>query len=210
MDKTDRLLDALDHPERLTDDELEKFLADDECLRLLGIADTLAAATAPQPEVDVDAQWKAFADKHRRRSGFFRRVPRKAVAAVAVIAVSLAAVAALVAVKAGIMAPDRAEAPTETLAVTAVAVSDTVAAPAAPSVEAPQSVVFENESLEAIITAMASYYGCSARFADGSPRDLRLYFRWNRAAGLREAVESLNNFERINIQVSPDGNLLIL
>ena len=65
-DKIVRTLDAMEHPENFTKEELDALLSDEECVRicrdLLDSREALARRYATAP--DVEAEWQSF--KHRQ------------------------------------------------------------------------------------------------------------------------------------------------
>ena len=73
---------------------------------------------------------------------------------------------------------------------------------------APETIVFDNEPLETIISGIALHYGYEVLFRDVDSKSLRLYFRWNQELPVEEIVEKLNNFEQIHIAIE-DKNIII-
>lgn len=69
-------------------------------------------------------------------------------------------------------------------------------------------VMFEDEPLETIATAVASAYGLEVRFNDEETSSLHLYYKFDPSLSLDEVVSQLNTFERINIRL--EGNTLII
>jgi hypothetical protein len=60
-------------------------------------------------------------------------------------------------------------------------------------------VVFENVTLENIITRIAAYYQVELEFKSDSSKELRFYFVWNQEEDLDDVVEKLNRFESLCI-----------
>ena len=67
--------------------------------------------------------------------------------------------------------------------------------------KSPETVVFDNETLETILTRIGSYYGYTVTFNNDAAKSLRLYFRWNQALPIEDIAASLNNFEQINLTI---------
>ncbi len=209
MDKIDRLLDALEYPDLYSEKDLEAMLDDTEVREAYNLIVKTKSALTPIPSPDVDAEWATFKKSHpatRRRatlriSSLFSR---NIAASIAICIASLAAVAAVVGVSVNyLLKPKTQTSSDEIVAVSkenAVSTDTVISVEDAPST-APETIVFDNEPLEAIITRIAEYHDCNVTFSSDAPKSLRLYFRWNQAQSLDDVVESLNNFEQINIAV---------
>lgn len=205
MDKIDRLLDAVEHPDLYSEKDMEAMLADPEVKEVYDLLGRTKAALAPIPSPDVDAEWKEFERVHRKNSSrILNLFSRNVAASIAIGIASLAAVAAVVGVSVNYALNQKAETPlAETAAIvkeTVVSNDSTVLSDGVPAV-VPEIIVFDNEPLKTIADRIAEYYGYKAQFSEEAPKTLRLYFRWNQAQTLDEVVESLNNFEQIHISV---------
>lgn len=210
MDKIDRLLDAIEHPDRYSDKEMEAMLADPEVREIYDMLDKTKASLTPISTPDVDSEWETFKNAHpepQKHAGF--RIPnlfsRNIAASIAIGIASLAAVAAVVGVSVNYALNDKnAEVSANEVAIvenTTVTPADTIAAVDEAPATAPEIIVFDNEPLENIAKRIAEYYGFKAEFSTDAPKSLRLYFRWNQAQPLDDVVESLNNFEQIHLTV---------
>lgn len=205
MDKIDRLLDAIEHPDLYSEKDMETMLADPEVKEVYDLLDKTKAALAPIPAPDVDAEWKEFERVHRKNS--FRILDlfsRNVAASIAIGIASLAAVAAVVGVSVNYALNQKPEAPSVDTAVVVkenVVYNDTIVASEEVPAMAPETIIFDNELLETIANRIAEHYGYKVQFSDEAPKTLRLYFRWNQAQSIDEIVESLNNFEQIHISV---------
>lgn len=206
MDKIDKLLDAIEHPDRYSDRELETMLADPEVMEIYQILDKTKASLSPIAAPDVDAEWKAFESAHNKRKfsipNFF---PRNIAATISIGVVSLAALATVVGVSVSHVIDQKTE--TQVAEIAAVTKEDASKNDTVVSIEdtpavAPETIVFDNETFETIVGRIAEYYGCDVEFASDRSKSLRLYFRWNQAHTLGEVVENLNNFEQIHLTLS--------
>lgn len=206
MDKIDRLLDAIEHPDRYSDAELASLLADPEVREVYDLLDKTKSSLTQIPTPDVDSEWENFVGAHKRR--FFRiqnLFSRNIAASIAIGIASLAAVAAVVGVSVNYVLDHKSEPAAAEVAQAqnaTVTPTDTVAAIDDAPFVAPEIIVFDNEPLETIANRIAEYYGCHTEFSSDAPKSLRLYFRWNQALPLDEVVESLNNFEQIHLTVN--------
>lgn len=209
MDKIDRLLDAIEHPDLYSEKEIEAMLADPEVMEVYNLLDKTKATMTPISTPDIDAEWETFKKSHPapgRRTYFhlLNLFTRNIAASIAIGLASLAAVAAVVGVGINYALDKRADEPVSaTVGVVDgdVVANDTITVGEDTPEIAPQTIIFDNEPLETIAARIAGYYDCEVEFTTDAPRSLRLYFRWNQAQTLDEIVESLNNFEQIHISV---------
>lgn len=208
MDKIDRLLDAIEHPDLYSEKEIKALLSDPEVREVYNLLDKTKATLTPISTPDIDAEWNRFSNLHptkqHRTYRIFNLFSRNVAASIAIGIASLAAVAAVVGASISYalnkntdnqiveIVPDTKE---------DVASNDTILIIEQAPAVAPETIVFDNEPLETIINRIAEYYYYNAEFSTDAPKALRLYFRWNQAQTLDEVVESLNNFEQIHIYV---------
>lgn len=204
MDKIDQLLEAMEYPDRYSEKDVEAMLADPEVREVYDLLDKTSATLRPMPDPDVEAEWTAFKRSHNRRGrGLTYWLSRNVAASVAIGLASLATLAAVVA-GVGHVFDKRVDAPSVETGVAdeeCVIPDDVTVVAADTTVLAPEIIVFDNDSLEEIVSRVAGYHGYEVEFSADAPRGLRLHFRWNQAQPLDEVVESLNNFERIHITV---------
>lgn len=211
MDKIDKLLDVIDHPERYSDDEIEAMLADPEVVEVCELLNKTKASLSSILTPDVDAEWAAFERTHKKHSfRIINLMSRNVAASVAIGIASLAAVAAVVGVGVNHVLDKKKGNPITEVAAMAkdkdyAVKNDTITVSEGIPEIAPETIVFDNEPLERIVSSIAEYYGYKAEFSTDSPKSLRLHFRWNQAQTLDEIVESLNNFEQIHISVNDNA-----
>lgn len=208
MDKIDRLLDAIEHPDRYSEKEIDVLLSDPEVREVYNLLDKTRSSLAPIPTPDIDAEWDRFSNSHTakqfRTNRLFNLISRNVAASIAIGLASLAAVAAVVGVSvnhafdknAGTQSVEVAPATKDN-----VLSNDTIVVVEEVPAVAPETIVFDNEPLENIINHIARYYGYKAEYSTDAAKSLRLYFRWNQAQTVDEVVESLDNFEQINLTV---------
>lgn len=208
MDKIDRLLEAIEHPDRYSEKEIEALLSDPEVSEVYNLLDKTKATLSPISTPDIDAEWDRFSNSHPAKQSrsyrIFNLFPRNAAASIAIGIASLAAVAAVVGVSVSYTLKKTAETQiTEAVQVTngSAILGDTIITVEDTPAVAPEAIVFDNEPLETIINYIAEYYGYRTEFSTDAPKSLRLYFRWNQAWSINDVVESLNNFEQIQITV---------
>lgn len=214
MDKLERLLDATAHPERYSKSEIDALLSDPEVKEVFDLLDKTKSSLTPIETPDVDAEWKTFERKHRNstvasRFKIVNLFSRNVAAGIAIAIASFAAVAAVVGVSVNYFSGTKdVTEPTESqaVAVEVMAEPDTIAVLEDIAEIAPQTIVFDNEPLDSIISKITAYYGYKLIFDTDKSRELRLYFRWNQALPIEEVVESLNNFEQLRLTI--DGNTI--
>ena len=218
------LLELQEHPEQLTDEQLQQILADDEMRQLvqqLGIAKRAFKHDALKNDTpDVDAEWEKFAASHseeleildegeRLRVGdgtsgihkprFVLRLATHKIAAsfIGVLLVSGIAFAAIQVVRN--INTSKSQQPTteqviDTKPVTSLP-ADTVKTDTIPT----EPYVFNNVPLDSMLTAIATAHGVGVEFENEAARELRFHFVWKREDSLSRVVEKLNTFEAVNI-----------
>ncbi len=210
MDKIDRLLDAVEHPELYTQAEIDAMLQDPEVKEVFDLLDKTKSSLNPISTPDVENEWKSFVANHSddKFSNSFRYTnifTRKVAASIAICIVSLTAVAALVGI--GVHYFDSKEPKPITTNVKTEAYGvmpqpDSIISVRETVPISTETVVFDNDSLETIISEIATYYGYEVIYYTDKSKALRLYFRWNQALPIEDVVESLNNFEQIHLIIN--------
>ncbi len=227
------LLELQDHPEQLTDEQLQQILADDEMRQLvqqLGFAKRAFKHDALKNDTpDVETEWEKFAASHaeeleildegeRLRVGdgtsgihkprFVLRLATHKIAAsfIGVLLVSGIAFAAIQIVR-NISTPKPQQPTTEQTTdikpVTSLP-ADTVKADTIPV----EPYIFNNVPLDSMLTAIAAAHGVQVEFENEAARELRFHFVWKREDSLSRVVEKLNTFEAVNI-VEEDKTLVV-
>ncbi len=207
MDKIDRLLDATEHPDHYSDKEIEGLLSDPEVREAYDLLDKLRATLSQIQTPDVDAEWDKFSNtprvKRYRAYSISNLFGRNIAASIAISIASLAAVAAVVGLSVN-YAQKQNERPEPTAAAKVEAAADTPSITVQGVEEsheaARETIVFDNEPLEAIVNRIADYYGYKTELSPDA-KTLRLYFRWEPDRSLDEVMESLNNFDQIHLTV---------
>ena len=209
MDKYDLVLDIIEHPEKYAPEQLAEIMSDPETGEIYNLLCKTESAIKAGNAPDVKAEWENFSDKQAVGS---RRTlswtGSRAASIAAIVGTSIAAVAAGIAVTVSVIgqreepiAGEVTVAPSATTVATdaSTARNDTVTVSQAP-------VMFENDTLEKIMSEIAETYGVEVKFNNGDAASLHLYYRLDPSLPLHEVVEQLNTFERINI--SQNGNIL--
>ena len=212
-EKIKRLLDAQEHPEHYTDEELREIIHDARPLAQLKRA--LVEERADDEDINVEKAWKAFSQSHPDSSypHSHQHIPRWLhVAAVFLGCVLLAGVAFAAMTRLGwIRSPFASEKPEVARRAPVTAVSRDTASTAdslAPKQEtkkpAPVVKVFDNATLSDILSAMGQYYGLKVVYRSESAKAIRLHFEWDQAKSIDANIAILNGFQQITITRSGD------
>jgi len=226
MNKTDLLLQMLEHPHDYSAAEWQQILEDDECRELYELMATtrgaLDAARACEQLTDeqIDAEWQRLesdmlkvkrepSDEHPHLRfsfsiGRFRRIAAVFIAALMLSGIALAAIHIV-----RQQAEDKAKTTAQEMPTTAshqpIVPADTVTTDTAAVAE---TVVFDNVSLDSIAKAIAAYHHLPMEIENDEARQLRFFFEWNQKDSLQEVVEKLNMFEHVTMAVE-NGKLMV-
>ena len=226
MNKTDLLLQMLEHPHDYSAAEWQQILEDDECRELYGLIATtrgaLDAAHACEQLTDeqIDAEWQSFemengewkmenSTEHTHSQFSILNFSFERIAAVFIAALMLSGIALAAIHIVRQQAADKAKTTAQEMPTTAshqsVVPADTVTTDTAAVAE---TVVFDNVSLDSIAKDIAAYHHLPIEIENDEARQLRFYFAWNQKDGLQEVVEKLNMFEHVTMVVE-NGKLIV-
>lgn len=211
MDKYELVLDIVEHPEKYTSEQLAEIMSDFEIREIYNLLCKTDSAIEANKEVDVDAEWEDFSEKHSvctRRTFFW--FGSRAASFAAIVGTSIVAVAAGIAVTVAVI-DHKPEPIAENVVVapSAVAVStDTLTTKNDTVMVSLIPIMFENESLEKIMKEVADAYGVEVKFNNKEAALLHLYYKFDPSLPLTKVVEQLNTFEQINIK--QNGNILTI
>ena len=216
------LLELQDHPEQLTDEQLQQILEDDEMHQLvqqLGFAKRAFKHDVIKNDTpDVDAEWEKFAASHAESLDALEEggqkprfasllTPHKIAASfIGVLLASGIAFAAIQIVR-NISTP-KPQLPTTEQATNIEPITslpaDTVKTDTIPT----EPYIFNNVPLDSVLTAIATAHGVGVKFENDAARQLRFHFVWKREDSLTRVVEKLNTFEAVNIGIE-DKTLVV-
>ncbi len=204
MDNLDKLLEAIEHPDRFSDTELHELLSDPETRQLYELLCASRAEAfmkdATPDEAEIDRQWQLFKMERRKKSFFSWISNRKIAAVVAVLIASCSII--VVGVSLNNRLKGNSEKPsTEQIAATQIPedamatqtqqLNDTV-------------IVFEDEKLDKILSVVAPYYNVKVDLKSPSSKDVRLFLKWESTISVDELIEHLNSSDRINLFLKED------
>ncbi|MDE6019319.1 MAG: DUF4974 domain-containing protein [Muribaculaceae bacterium] len=204
MDNLDKLLEAIDHPERYSESELRELLSDPEIRQLYRLMSVSRAEEFLHDAPDtsgVDRQWDRFKAKQRRKSFFSWLYNRKAAAVVAVLIASCSIIVV------GVSLSDRflGKSDGQEIDQTALATELPVEAGGQANLQVNDTViVFEDEKLDKILAEISPYYNVKVDLKYPSSKDVRLFFKWESTTSLPDLIEHLNSFDRINLFLKDD------
>lgn len=216
MDNLDKLLEALDHPEKFSAEEIEKLLSDPEIRDLYEMLATTRSTSFTDSYLDekaVEREWEKLSTQrresvaHASKWRFFRKLAfnRKVAVIITIIVISCSVVA--VGVSLGLKFSGKSEVVNqevdtplnETLLVSTDEVqpllNDT-------------TILFEEEKLEVILDKIAPYYDVKIEHKASQTKDVRLFLRWSSTMPLEDLIDHLNSFDRINLTLN-DSTLII-
>lgn len=217
----ERFLELQEHPEQMTDDELQQFLDNPQMQELMGQM-AFAKRTFKSRELrgeapDVEKEWAKFAATHfeeeetmpRRTSVFSFNSSFQKVAA-CFIGVLLVTGMAFAAIR---IARHSAEKEQESLAQdTHISIpkqeilsADTVKTDTKAVL---QPVVFDNVRLDEMLAQIAAYYHIETVFRNESARQLRFHFVWKHEEGIGRVIRKLDRFESLNIRLE-DNRIIV-
>ncbi|MDO5490392.1 MAG: DUF4974 domain-containing protein [Bacteroidaceae bacterium] len=217
----ERFLVLQEHPEQMTDDELQQFLDNPQMQELteqMAFAKRAFKSREMGNEApDVEKEWAKFAATHfeeeetmpRRTSVFSFNSSFQKVAA-CFIGVLLVTCMAFAAIR---IARHSAEKEQESLAQdTHISIpkqeilsADTVKTDTKAVL---QPVVFDNVRLDEMLAQIAAYYHTETVFRNESARQLRFHFVWKHEEGIGRVIRKLDRFESLDIRLE-DNRIIV-
>lgn len=199
MDKTERIIDMTEHPERYSEDELRKMLIDDdEGSRIYRtIADLNVALSFEETSKSVNKKAGMRLSAHWNKPGFINKTAAVIVAICLISGITYAAVAL-------IHHPSTPEKTETVVPAPSQSPSSPVPDKSASSVRVPIVKTYEDASLATIVSDIAATFDKQQAYRSDKAKTLRLYFRLDTRRGIEKNIEELNTFENINIEIKGD------
>lgn len=202
MNKTDLLLQMMEHPQAYSADEWQQILLDDECRELYTLMSktrsAIDAARAEEQITDqvIDEEWRRFcATTHQaaRHTSRFRKIAASIIGVLIVSGIAFAAI--------HIARQHQEQKATEVADTTAAANSSpfTLHPSLTEDTVAMQPVIYDNIPLEKMLPEIAAHYDVKVTFANEEVRAFRFRFVWNPQQGIEQVVSDLNQFERLRV-----------
>lgn len=217
MDKYDKVLDIVEHPEKYSDGEIETLLQDPEIREIYNIlcdadsalkedgAESVGAGVAD--EMEIEREWNRLDSRRRRAVPWFHVMRRRVAVAGAIVLTSMAAVALGIGIVNSVKhtAPDAAEKMVARVPVATEVRTDRDSTVRIDTVSSKVGTrIYENEPLAKILSDISGYYGLSVEVQNEPSTKLRLYYKWDSTKDAKTVVDQLNNFEKINLTLSDD------
>lgn len=216
------LFDMQEHPEKYTDEQVERLLDDEEVKEFFHeLAMARMAGKKANPK-EVDGAWKEFVQAHHedklamdagKSKGVYRNRMKIAASIVGIIFLSGVALAAIHNGWLGFLASDQTadnKAATEQMATTQALPNDSLRAATAEKKDSldMKPVVFDDAELGTILAQLSGFYHVKVEYVDAGAQHIRLFFNWNKTKTLEQNLEILNAFDRIQIEYI-DGTLMV-
>ena len=218
------LFDMQEHPEKYTDEQVERLLADEEVKEFFHeqAMARMAGKKANPKNVDVDEAWKEFVQAHHedklaidagRAKGAYRNRMKIAASIVGIIFLSGVALAAIHNGWLGGSTSDQTadnKAAKEQMATPQALPNDSLRAATAENKDSRdmKPVVFDDAELGTILAQLSGFYHVKVEYVDVDAQHIRLFFNWNKTKTLEQNLEILNAFDRIQIEYA-DGTLKV-
>ncbi len=197
MDKTEKLLRMIEHPELYSEEQLQEMLSDEECrqlyeaMRLSASAFELVNGEAKVANELKEEEWnKLEATKFPTLSQqYWTKIAAAIIGILMLSGITYAAI--------HIAGSDSTKAQEQQKEQLSKAPNKAKATTIAENDE--QVVLFENTELEKMLNKIAAYYHYEVIYQQESSKHLRIYFTWKKSLQMNEIVALLNKFEHINI-----------
>ena len=211
---TERFLELQEHPEQMTDEQLQQALDDPKMHELVEQMAFAKRAFKNEElktaEPDVEGEWEKFAAKNfdegnETQHGYpFKKMAASFIGVLLVSGMAFAAIHIVRMVNNKKAETVKVEQPASNKPSTALP-TDTVKTDTTATM---QPVVFDNVPLEKMLPEIASYYDTEVSFRSEEARQLRFHFVWKREDGLGHAIEKLNRFESLNVRLE-EGKIIV-
>ena len=205
MNKTDLLLQMMEHPQHYTEEEWQEILADEECRELYTLmSKTQSAIDADRADQEVtddmiDAEWQRLSDEKQEVRSEKYSLLKFAAMFVGILMLSGIAFAAIH------IASHYNASEQETKVIKNSQSSNSCPQLAEPdTIATPQPKLYDNVPLGEIFEELSACYHVKVVYQNEDAPRLRLFYQWKPEYTLEKVVEKLNNFEWIQIQTEND------
>lgn len=220
MDKFEKILDAIDHQEKYSDDEIREILRDEECRKLYQTMQEVDSALLKQEikESDIDEAWEKFSEDKslkKEEEGLkegkdfsWRKIAASIVGFILISGIAFAAIHTYIRKSQEPMPIAENE---EQAAVGDSVKNDTAKVDSISTKKTVKPAVhktFVNVSLAKMIVEIGIYYDYQVKFVSNESKELRLYYEWDSHTKIEDVVKELNQFE--NVDIALQGNEIIV
>ena len=204
-DKIRRLLEMLEQPDNVDEASIKRTMEDAEMRELTDQLAAVKRAFVKESITDdyalVNEEWAKFEEAHFGKRKHYSMLKAAAVF-IGVLAVSGITIAAVYT-----MRGERSQVAHEQ-AETVINANRRMIASADTTEVSSEPVVFDNVTLDKMLSEIAAYYDVKVHFSNDDARRLRFHFVWRKELGVEKVVEDMNHFERVNI-IYKDNKLTV-
>lgn len=191
-DKLTQVLEAVEHPERYSDEQLRQLLSDETCAdyyRLMCDAATAYADSHEADEAETEAIWQRLASQRPARVLTTRRIAAVLLVLLMLSGFTYAAIWLM---------HDKEE--------TTVKVTQTPVKEVAEQHKEPSDTIytFQDAELQDILAEVAAHYQLRTDYRNEQSRHIRFYVKWNKAEDVLPIMERLNMSEKVKIELADD------
>jgi len=218
-EKRQMFFDMQEHPNRYTDEQMERLLADEDMKDFFhDMAMVRMAMKKGNPKkVNIYEAWKEFADKQglkaNKASG--KTSSNRWKIAASIIGVIFFSAITFAAIHSGFFrsssSDETSQAKTEQVSSTSdLNKTDSIKVSATEKADSLdlKPVVFDNAELGNVVSQLAAFYHVKVEFNNAESQHIRIFFNWDKTKTLKQNLEILNAFERIQI-TEVDGTLKV-
>ena len=209
-EKRQMFFDMQEHPNRYTDEQMERLLADEDMKDFFhDMAMVRMAMKKGNPKkVNIYEAWKEFADKQglkaNKASG--KTSSNRWKIAASIIGVIFFSAITFAAIHSGFFrsssSDETSQAKTEQVSSTSdLNKTDSIKVSATEKADSLdlKPVVFDNAELGNVVSQLAAFYHVKVEFNNAESQHIRIFFNWDKTKTLKQNLEILNAFERIQI-----------
>ena len=209
-EKRQMFFNMQEHPERYTDEQVESLLADVDMKDFFHYMAMVRMAMKKEnpKKVNVDEAWKKFADKQGLKTN---EASDKTSSNHWKIAASIIGVVFLSGIFRFSSSDEANQAKTEQVSSTSdLNKMDSIKVSATEKADSLdlKPVVFDNTELGDVVSQLAAFYHVKVEFGKAESQHIRIFFNWDKTKTLKQNLEILNAFERIQI-TEVDGILKV-
>lgn len=207
-EKIQLLLDMQEYPEKFSEQALRAMLDDPEMGEMMeATAQLKQAMINNENDIEIDTEWQRFLQTHPIEKKSERNILKIAAIFIGILMISGITFAAIHIIRHSSNVINNPQVSTKEttivnsnkLSAVDIVKTDTI----------PQNVIrYDETKLEQILTDMADYYGLTLNWKSKEAKTLRLFYIWNKQQSASEAINSINSFERIHLELI--DNILIV
>lgn len=218
-EKRQMFFDMQEHPDRYTDEQVKRLLADEDMKDFFhDMAMVRMAMKKGNPKkVNIDEAWKEFADRQglKANNASGKTSSNRWKIAASIIGVIFFSGITLAAIHSGIFrsssSDETSQAKTEQVSSTSdLNKTDSIKVSATEKADSLdlKPVVFDNAELGNVVSQLAAFYHVKVEFNNAESQHVRIFFNWDKTKTLKQNLEILNAFEHIQI-TEVDGTLRV-